>query len=88
MKSLKEPWDRQSLIDNQKFAIANYTSSWTLNVQSLLDFEKYLQSYCAFRNPHEPDVHHMTSQILSILIDFYPDLCAIFSVILSIFKPL
>ena len=34
VKSLKEPWDRQSLIENQKFAVANYTSSWTLNVQS------------------------------------------------------
>ena len=34
-----------------------------------LDFEKYLLSYCAFINPHEPDVHHMTSQIFSILID-------------------
>ena len=33
----------------------------------LLDFEKYLLSYCAFINPYEP---HMTSQILSILIDF------------------
>ena len=32
----------------------------------LLDSEKYLLSYSAFINPHEPDVHHMTSQILSI----------------------
>ena len=54
----------------------------------LLDSEKYLLSYSAFINPHEPDVHHMTSQILSILIDFYPDLCTIFSVIFPIFKPL
>ena len=35
VKSLKEAWDRQCLINKQKFAIANYTSSWTLNVQSL-----------------------------------------------------
>ena len=27
----------------------------------------------------------MTSQILSILIDFYPDLCTIFSIIFPIF---
>ena len=54
----------------------------------LLDSEKYLLSYSAFINPHEPDVHHMTSQILSILIDFYPDLCTTFSVIFPIFKPL
>ena len=38
----------------------------------LLDSDKYLQSYNAMINPLEPDVHHMTSQILSILIDFYP----------------
>ena len=44
----------------------------------LLDSEKYLLSYSAFINPHEPDVHHMTSEILSILIDFYPDLCTLF----------
>ena len=44
----------------------------------LLDSVKYLLSYCAFINPLEPDVHHMTSQILSVLIDFYPDLCTIF----------
>ena len=50
----------------------------------LLDSEKYLLSYSAFINPHEPDVHHMTSQTLSILIDFYPDLCIIFSVIFPI----
>ena len=38
----------------------------------LLDSDKYLLSYNAMINPLEPDVHHMTSQILSILIDFYP----------------
>ena len=36
----------------------------------LLDSEKYLLSYSALINPLEPDVHHMTPQILSILIDF------------------
>ena len=54
----------------------------------LLDSEKYLLSYSTFINPHEPVAHHMTSQILSILIDFYPDPCTIFSVIFPIFKPL
>ena len=39
----------------------------------LLDSYKYLLSYSRFINPLEADVHHMTSQILSILIDFYPD---------------
>ena len=54
----------------------------------LLDSDKYLVSYSALINPLEPDVHHITSQILSILIDFYLDLCTIFSTILPIFRPL
>ena len=37
----------------------------------LLDSDKYLLNYGALINPLEPDVHYMTSQILSILIDFY-----------------
>ena len=40
----------------------------------LLDSNKYLLSYSRFINPLELDVHDMTSQILSVLIDFYPDL--------------
>ena len=54
----------------------------------LFDSEKYLLSCSALINPLELDVHHMTSQILSIVIDFYPDLWAIFSVIFPIFRPL
>ena len=29
VKSLKETWDRQFLIDKQNFAVANYTPFWT-----------------------------------------------------------
>ena len=54
----------------------------------LLDSDKYLLNYSALINLLEPDVHHMMSQILSILIDFYPDLCTIFSIIFPIFRPL
>ena len=54
----------------------------------VLDSDKYLLSYSALINPLEPDVHHMTSQILSIFIDFYPDLCTIFSIIFPIFRRL
>ena len=54
----------------------------------LLDSDNYLLSYSALINPLEPDTHHMTSQILSIFIDFYPDLCIIFSIIFPIFRPL
>ena len=41
-------------------------------------FDKYLLSYSTLINPLKPDAHHMMSQILSIFIDFYPDLCTIF----------
>ena len=44
----------------------------------LLDSDKYLLSHSTLINLLETDVHLMTSQILSILIDSYPDLCAIF----------
>ena len=53
----------------------------------LLDSNKYLLSYSTLINPLEPDVHHLTSQILSILIDFYPDLGTIFSILFPIFRP-
>ena len=36
----------------------------------LLDSNKYLLSYSAFINSLKPNVHHMTSQISSVLIDF------------------
>ena len=39
----------------------------------LLDSDEHLLSYSTLINPLEPDVHHM-SLILSISIDFYPDL--------------
>ena len=54
----------------------------------LLDSDKYLLSYSTLINPLEPDVHHMMSQILSILIDFYPDLCTIFSITFLVLRPL
>ena len=47
----------------------------------LLDSDKHFLSYSTLTNPLEPNVHHMTSQILSILTDFYPDFCTIFSII-------
>ena len=54
----------------------------------VLDSDKYLLSYGTLINPLEPNVHHMTSQILSILIAFYPDLCTIFLLTFPVFKPL
>ena len=78
VESLKVSWDQQSLIEKQNFVIANYTSFWTFNIQSFVDSDKYLLSYSTLINPLEPDVHNITSQILSVLIEFYPDLCTIF----------
>ena len=37
------------------------------------DSEKYLPRHSAIKDCLESDVHHMTSQILSILIDFIQD---------------
>ena len=37
------------------------------------DLHKYLLRHNLFKDCLESDVHHMTSQILSILIDFIPD---------------
>ena len=37
-KSLKVAWDQQSLIGKQNLVIANYTSSWTFNIQSFTWF--------------------------------------------------
>ena len=36
----------------------------------LVNSDKYLLSYSIFINPLYPDVHHIASQILPILIDF------------------
>ena len=54
----------------------------------VFDSDKYLLGYSALIDLLGPDVHHMTSQILSILTDFYPDLCTIFSILLSHFLDL
>ena len=46
--------------------------------KALLDSGKHLLSYSTLINPFEPDVHHIKSLILSVLIDFYPEICTIF----------
>ena len=50
--------------------------------------DKYLLSYNSLINPLKPDVHHLMSPILSILINFYPDLSTIFLINFPIFRPL
>ena len=37
------------------------------------DLDKYLPRHSIFKDCLEPDVHHMMSQILSIVIDFIQD---------------
>ena len=54
----------------------------------LFDSNKYLLSKSISINPLEPDVHHMTSQILSMLIDFLPRPLYHFSINFPIFRPL
>ena len=54
---------RQSLIDNQNCDIANCISAWH-------DSGKYLLSCGIFISSLQQDVYDMTSQNLSILIDF------------------
>ena len=52
--------------------------------------KKYLLRNSTFKDCLELDVHDMTSQILSILIDFTQDCavtCAIFLIVFQIFKP-
>ena len=51
------------------------------------DLDKYLPRHSIFKNCLELDIHHMTSQILSILIDFIHARSHIFSAIFrSFFK--
>ena len=65
VKFLKEAWDQQSLIDKQDFGISNSSSPC-----DLVDSDKYVLNCGTLINSLEPGVHHMTAQILSILIDF------------------
>ena len=47
--------------------------------------DKYLLSYSTLISPHEPDVHHMMSQFISILIDFTEISAPFFQIMFSIF---
>ena len=53
----------------------------------LLDSNKCLLNYSTFTDPLKSDVHHMTSQILSILIDFTKTSVPFFSAVFEISKP-
>ena len=62
--------------------------SFSLHSFKLNDLDKYLLSPCIFKDCLELDVHDMTSQILSILIDFNEDAQSLVPFFQSFFKSL
>ena len=52
------------------------------------DSDKYLPRHSVIKDCLESDVHHMTSQILSILIDFIQDRASFVPFFLSFYKSL
>ena len=61
--SIERAWDRHHRNDNQFFS-----NIFAFKVSN--DSDKYLPRHSIIKDCLESDVHHMTSQILSILIDF------------------
>ena len=66
-------WDRHHCYDNhffqRSFAQCLVVSAFKVSNDS----DKYLPRHSAIKDCLESDVHHMTSRILSILIDFIQD---------------
>ena len=73
MISIEGVWDWHPCHDNQLFqkSFAQCLIVSTFKVSNNLD--KYLPKHSIFKDFLESDVNHMTSQILSILIDFILD---------------
>ena len=71
--STERAWDRHSRHDNQFFQryFAQCLVVSAFKVSN--DLDKYLPRHSIFKDCLESDVHHMISQILSILIDFILD---------------
>ena len=70
------------------FLICIMSCSFNFKVSN--DLDKYLLRYSIFNDCLEQDAHDMTSQILSILIDFTQDRaisCTIFWIVFQTFKP-
>ena len=66
-------WDRHHRYDNQFFSKIFCVMSCSFRFKVSNDLQKYLPRYSIFMDCLESDLHHMTSQILSILIDFIQD---------------
>ena len=73
MISIEGAWDRHHRYDNQFFqrSFAKCLVVSTFKVSN--DLDKCLPRHSIIKDCLESDVHHMTSQISSILIDFIQD---------------
>ena len=73
MISIERAWDRQHRYDNRFFQ-RSFTQCLVVSTFKVSnDLDKYLPRHGIIKDCLESDVHHMTSQILSILIDFIQD---------------
>ena len=71
--SIEGAWDRHDHCDNQFFPKIFCVMSRSFRLQVSNDSDKYLPRHGIVKDCLESDVHHMTSQILSFLIDFIKD---------------
>ena len=88
--SIEGAWDQHPRHDNNFFkrSFAQCLVVSTFKVSN--DLDKYLPRHNMFKDCLESDVNHMTSQILSILIDFILDrafFVPFFQLFFQIFKP-
>ena len=88
--STEGAWDQHHCYDNQFFQISFASCLVVFAFKVSNDLDKYLPRHSILKDCLESDVYHMTSQILSILIDFIQDRAffrTIFSAVLKIFRP-
>ena len=71
--SIEGAWDPHHRYDNQFFSNIFCIMSRSFAFKVSNDSDKYLLRHSIIKDYLESDVHHMTSQILSILIDFIQD---------------
>ena len=81
-------WDRHHLHDNQFFSKVFGIMSYSFCLKVSNDLANYLLRHSIFKDCLPSDVHHMTSQILSILIDFIQDRAFFVPFFWSFFKSL
>ena len=88
MICIEGAWDRHHRYDNQffqrSFALCLVVSAFKVSN----DLDKYLRRHSIIKDCLVSDVHHATSQILSILIDFIQDRAFFVPFLRSFFKSL